>query len=376
MPSFRSITLFIATLVILPAAGLQSQVPAADRSSPRADNYYAAGNHVEITTPKGADVIVAGRQIDIARPVAGDILAAGWRVVLSDRADDDVRIAAGDVNVDAPVAGDLTIAGGDVTIGSRTSVRGRSWLSGGTVRLNGVFEREVRVAGATVQIAGEIRQPLTVTAETLEILPSARILGPLTYKGSTVARIAEGAVVNGSITYDKIPPREAERARAVPGVSGVLFALHLLIVGLLVVFFLPRLEMSVVATLRARPGWSLLAGFALLVATPVAAVLLVISILGLPIGLAMAALYAIALFAGVVATAFFVGDAEARLFKAGPVVTRGQHAILLVAGVLTLAVLRSLLGGFIVLMSVLFGLGALALVAYQAYTRAAAPAAA
>jgi cytoskeletal protein CcmA (bactofilin family) len=376
MPSFRSIALFISTLVIIPAAGLQSQAPAADRQSARADNYYAAGNHVEITTPMAADVIVAGRQIDIARPVAGDILAAGWRVVLSDRADDDVRIAAGEVNVDAPVAGDLTIAGGDVTIGPRTSVSGRSWLTGGTLRLNGVFERDVRVAGATVQIAGEIRQPLEVTAETLEILPSARILGPLTYKGASVARIAEGAVVNGPITYDKIPPREAERARAFPAVSGVLFALHLLLVGLLVVFFLPRVETSVVAALRAQPGWSLLAGFALLVATPVAAVLLVISVLGLPIGLAIGALYALALFAGVVVTAFFVGDAEARLFNAGPIVTRGQHAMLLLAGVLTLAVLRSLLGGFIVLVSVLFGLGALALAAHQAYTRASVTAAA
>ena len=251
---------------------------------------------------------------------------------------------------------------------------GRSWLTGGTVRLNGVFEREVHVAGAAVQIAGEIRQPLGVTAETLDILPSARILGPLTYKGSTVARIAEGAIVNRPITYDKIPPREAERARAFPAVSGVLFALHLFFVGLLVVFFLPRVETSVVATLRAQPGWSLLAGFALLVSTPVAAVLLVISVFGLPIGLAMGALYAIALFAGVVVTAFFVGDAEARLFSTGPMVTRGQHAMLLVAGVLTLTLLRSLLGGFIVLVSVLFGLGALALASYQAYTRPDAPA--
>jgi cytoskeletal protein CcmA (bactofilin family) len=368
MRSFKSIVMLIVTAALMSVAGLQSQTPAADRPPLHADNYYAAGNHVEVTTPMGADVIVAGRQIDIARPVAGDIWAAGWRVVLSDRADDDVRIAAGEVNVDAAVAGDLTVAGGDVTLGPQTRVGGRSWLTGGTVRLNGIFEREVRVAGATVQIAGEIRQPLAVTAETLEVLPSARILGPLTYKGSSVARIAEGAIVNGPITYDRIPPREAERARAFPAISGVLFALHLLLVGLLVVFFLPRVETSVVATLRTRPGWSLLTGFALVVTTPVAAVLLVITILGLPIGLAMGALYAFALFAAVVVTAFFLGDVEARLLHAGPIVTRGQHALLLVAGVLTLALLRSALGGSIVVASVLFGFGALALSAYQAYT--------
>ena len=68
----------------------------------RADNYYAAGNRIEITTPMPADVIVAARRIDIVQPVAGDILAAGWRVALSARADDDVRIAAGEVSVQRP----------------------------------------------------------------------------------------------------------------------------------------------------------------------------------------------------------------------------------------------------------------------------------
>lgn len=58
----------------------------------------------------------------------------------------------------------------------------------------------------------------------------------------------------------------------------------------------------------------------------------------------MGAVYAIALFAGVLVTAFFPGDAESRLFKAGPNLTRGRHALRLLAGVLTLPLLRSLSG--------------------------------
>jgi len=81
----------------------------------------------------------------------------------------------------------------------------------------------------------------------------------------------------------------------------------------------------------------------------------------------MGAVYAIALFAGVLVTAFFLGDAESRLFEARSSLTRGQHALLLLAGVLTLALLRSLFGVVVVFGSVLFGLGALALSAYQAY---------
>jgi hypothetical protein len=321
----------------------------------------------------GRDVVVAGRQIDIAQPVAGDILAAGWRVTLSAQADDDVRIVAAVVTVRAPVSGDLTVAGGDVTVGSESHVAGRSWVTGRTVRIDGVYDRDVHVAGATVQVAGEIRHPVDVVAERLEIESTARILAPLTYKGPSEAQVAEGASIKGPITYERIPEREARRARAFPALSTVLFSFHLFLAGLLVAIFLPRFETSVVETLRTHPWKSVLAGFVLLVTTPVAAALMIISILGLPIGLALGATYLIALFGGVLATAFCIGDAEARLLKAPPIATRRQQVLILLAGVLTLAFLRSLFGGIVVFASVLFGLGALILRLYQTFSHGTAP---
>jgi len=223
-----------------------------------------------------------------------------------------------------------------------------------------------------VQISGETRQPLKVVADTLEIQPGARILAGLSYKSPFEARIAEGATVSGPVTFDRIQEREARKAREFSTGSSLLFAVHLFLAGFLVILFLPRFETSVVATLRDRPWRSLLAGFVLLVTTPVAALLLVVSVLGLPIGLVLAASYAIALFVGVLMTAFYVGDAEARFLNSGPIATPGRHALLLIAGVATLAILRALLGGIVVFACVLFGLGALALWMYDAYARPAA----
>lgn len=111
---------------------------------------------------------------------------------------------------------------------------------------------------------------------------------------------------------------------------------------------------------------------------PVAALLLVVSILGIPVGLTLGALYVIALLIGILASECFIGDFEAKLLKSGPMTTRGQRALLLLAGVLTLAVLRSLpfVGGWIVFLSVLFGFGALTVWMYQAYSQTSAPSAA
>jgi hypothetical protein len=362
-------TMLAAALTV--AAG--AQPPASDpASTARPDNYYAAGNALELTSPMGADVIVAGRQIDIKQRVAGDILAAGWRVVLSGPADDDVRIAAAQIAINAPVAGDVTLAGGDVTLGPEVRVGGRSYLTGNTVRVAGTFERELQIAGANVQISGEMRQPVRIIADTLDIRPGARILAGLSYKSPSEARIADGATVSGPISFERIEPRDAQRARELPTASSALFAIHLFLAGWLVILFVPRFEASVVERLRAHPGRSVLAGFVLLVTTPVAALLLIVSVLGLPLGVVLAASYAVALFAGVLTTAFYVGDVEVRLLNAGPTVTRGQHALLLIAGVATLAVLRALLGGIVVFASVLFGLGAVALWLYDAYAQPAA----
>ena len=363
-PSLAIGALFVAVALGWPLRGAAQQAD----TTHRLDNYYAASNRIDIRQPMDGDIMVAGRTVEVTQPVAGDIMAAGWHVRLSAPAGDDVRIAGGDVTLTAPVNGDLVVAGGDVTIGTDTHVQGRSWITGKTVRVDGTFERDLRVVGATVQLGGDVRQRLDVTAEHFEILPTARVQASITYKGSTEATIAPGAIVNGPIAFERIPQRAAREARAWPALSTTLFTLHLLIAGLLLLYFVPQFEPSVVGTLRVQPLRSFITGFAAFAIVPAAALALVVSVLALPLGLALGALYLIALFVGVLATAFFLGDIEARLVKSGPLATRGQHALLLVAGVLTLALLRLLFGGVIVFLAVLFGFGAVMLWAYRTYS--------
>jgi hypothetical protein len=365
----------LLTISIAVAAGAQTPPGASLPTKP--DNYYAAGNQVDVSRPMAGDVIVAGRQVEITQAVAGDILAAGWRVSLSGRADDDVRMAGAEVTVNAPVDGDLTLAGGDVRVGSQTHVTGRSWMSGNHVRVDGVLDRELQIAGGTVQIGGEIRKPVRVIAENLEVLPTARILAPLSYKSPQQARILEGATIAGPVTFDRIQPREAREARSFAAVSSVLFAFHLATAGLLLLWLVPQFMARAVDTLRTTPGRSVLLGFALLITVPIAALILIVSVLALPIGMTLGALYLIGLLLGVLTIALYVGEAEARFFKRPPM-TFGSRAMWLLAGVMSLAILRAVpvVGTLVVVASVLFGFGALTLAAYRAYWTMQGPAAA
>ena len=361
------VLLLTALPLVADRLGAQSDEP--HFMPPPPHNYCAVGNHLEIRGPILGDAVLAGRTVEIKQSVDGDVLTGGWRVTLSGPAHDDVRIAGGNVHLEAPVDGDVTVAGGDVTIGPQVRVAGRVWVSGGTVRVEGTFARDVRIAAAHVQFGGDVTGPVRVVAERIEILPGARLRGPFTYRSPEAAVIAPGAILGGPVTFKRIDAREARQARATGGLSSLLFGMHVFLTGLLVIVLVPRATLDVAATLRRQPARSLAIGLALLVALPVAAMLLMISILGLPLGVAIVALYLVALLVGLVTTALVVGQLEARLIHRTPAGTRGSHAMLLFAGVVTLTVLRSLpiVGGVVVFASVLFGLGAVTLWTYRHY---------
>jgi hypothetical protein len=368
---FRALRLtvaFFAAAVTVASTGVAGQ--AADPTPPTeamTENYYAVGDRLDVAVPVEGDVVVAGREVAITNMVWGDVLAAGWRLSFTGETPDDVRVIGQEVRLDAAINGDLAAAAVRLIVGAKTHVTGRAWLTGQTLQVDGRFDRELRIAGGVVRLGGEMQQPVTVIAEQLEILSSARLLAPLTYKSPVPATIAAGATIAGPIAYERISQDEARQSRSWVSISSLLFIMHLLIAGLLLVLGTPRLPAAVVGIMRELPGRSLVVGSALLVTVPVMVVILLISVIGTPLGVVVGAAYFAALFIGIVVTAFYVGELEARLLKAERIATQGQQALVLLAGVLTLAVLRSVpvLGTFVVFVSVLFGLGALSVWAYK-----------
>lgn len=368
----RSSLVLLAFLLGGAGQTVAGQDPRSGPSVRPRENYYAAGHRLELTAPVDGDAVVAGRHITLGQPIAGDVLAAGWTVALSARASDDVRVIGQEVSVTAPVEGDLTAAAADLRVGPPAQVSGRTWLTGDTVRLEGVFEREVRIAAREVTLGGEVRQPILVVAESLTILPTANLLADVTYRGPTAADVRPGARLAAPLRYEQIPAADARRERTPRSASFVLFLLHISVAGLLFLWLVPRLSTDSAATLRAQPGLSALIGFVLLVTMPIAALLFMVSLVGLPVGLALVAVYLVALLLGLLVAAYAVGELEWRLWKHTAVATRGQQALAVVAGALTLALLRlfPIVGGLTVFLAVLFGLGSLGLWTYRRWTAA------
>ena len=115
---------------------------------------------------------------------------------------------------------------------------------------------------------------------------------------------------------------------------------------------------------------SLALGFALWVATPVAVALLVVSGIGIPLGLALIAAYLVALLAGLLVALVALG---ALVTRGARNAARGRLVLALVVGLIVLGLLTWLPVAGVVAAAVglVWGLGALVVHAHRLYARAA-----
>lgn len=382
-PSLLAAAIAVAGALFTPSATAQAtsnRVPATVTSGER--NVYSAGGQVRPAGPVAGDLMAAGGRVVVDQPVGGDAFLAGGTIDVRAPVTDDVRAIGGDVTIESTIGGELFASGGNVTLRPGASVARAAQIHAGNVVMEGRLDDELRASGQKVVINGEVRGDVRVTAGEVELGPQARLGGSLTYTSGSEVKRAAGATVAGAVT------REAGDAAARTGrdpvepagpgarVAGaVLSYLALLACAAVFLLLVPAFSAHAAQRVRASPWLALAVGFGTLVAVPVLAVLLFITLLGIPLGLAVLALYPVLLLAG-----FLVGVAfVARLLPPAlrkPAAEGLRARIAWFAGALLLVMLAGwvpVVGGIVIGLLSLAGVGACVLELYGRRKGHAAP---
>lgn len=284
----------VAALLLLPfviqaaefRAGEQLMLGSEDRIT---GNLYVAAGTVQVAGSAAADVVGAGGTVLISGPVGGDVLAAGGNVDVLGAVTGDARVAGGNLTVQGPVGGDLLAGGGQVIIGSPT-IGGDVAVGAGTVTLSSQVAGTVRIAGGDVVVDGPIAGDLYVRAETVTLTKRAAIAGNFTYTAKNEAVREEGASVAGETVYTpiakgdwKAPEKGNMAAVAFFGIF-IKFLMQLTAALVVALFFRRYAEQLVAGGIgEALPALGL--GFVSLVVWPVAAILLLVTMIGVPLGI-------------------------------------------------------------------------------------------
>ena len=336
-----------------------------------AANLYLAGTEVRLEQRADGDVVAAAGRIAIDAGVAGDAVLAAGSVDVRGPVADDLRAAGGIITLAGSVQGEALVAGASVHITPEADLAGRAWLAGNEVTIAGRLRNEVKAYGRHITVSGDIEGPVALSGERIDIAAGANLRGDLSYSSTQDIVIDPQARIAGKVTREPGVFQMPRPQLHIPGLSAArpLLLFGLIAAGILLYAVFPRYTANAARTLHAAPLKSLGLGTALFFSAPPIILLLVITIIGIPVALVVAALYAVALLAGYLIAAFFVGDRLLRLIGKSDVST-AWRALSLAVALAALWLLRHIpyAGGLIVLAALLFGVGALALQAFTQYS--------
>lgn len=335
------------------------------------EDLYLAGSNVTVDAEAEGDVSAAGGRVTIENSVNNDVMAVGGTVELRARVKDDARLAGGEVVVSGNIGDELLAAGGTVVVTPDARIGGRAWLAGGTVEFDGRVAKSLRAAGGTIMIGGEVLGDADLVGEHIEIAKGAIIRGHLNYRSPNEARIDPGARILGAVVVTPIEaPRAATRTAHVGGFVFKLLALFVTATVLMLLF--PDFSTSAARGVRQAPWVALGLGLAVLAAGPLVILVLMLTLIGIWLGLIVLALYLVLLLLGYLTAVLFLADAGLARLRRAEEPSPGWRLAALAVTLLVLGLLRLLpaLGCLLGLLLLVFGLGALTRALWRRYSNA------
>lgn len=300
------------------------------------DLYIAAGT-VEFNGQASRDVVIAAGEVTIGGTIAGSVQMAAGRAELTGRVDGTLRIVSGMVTVSGSVGGDVVMAGGQLDVTSSGRIGGNLIVAGGAIDVRGGVAGDVSGFTGQSTLGGTFQGAVDLRTDDLEVRDTARISGPVTYSSRQQADVSANAQLAQGIDQQGLDPW-GEGENPVSRASGSLLrTLWALVVGVLLVVAAPRLANRLGANGR-RLLPAFLLGLLALVAVPIVALILMVTVVGLPAGLILLGLYLIALYLTQVVVGMAIG--RFMLPRGWNDGSRGFHLLAMTIGVVLIGALR------------------------------------
>jgi len=335
-------------------AGARVNVVASDHES-----VSAAGAIVSVRGSIQDDLNATAAELDVDA-TASEMNLAGAIVTLKGASRGDAHVAGGRVSIEADIGGELNAAGARVLVEPDSTIKGALNIAGADVVFAGKGDSTATVYGDRVRIDGQIAGDVLVRARDVIVGRNAVIDGEITFETFGEPLIEEGATIRGRQTVT-LPSADGggEHIAAALG-AVVLFGIGAgLLLGVIMLLWTRQFVERAIALARNQPGNSLLVGLAVLILMPVLAVVIMVTIIGIPVGLlTLMALPMVMMIAGVL-SAFAVSDWL--LNRRGENRSFWGRLLLLLAGlaILTILGIVPFLGILASLVALTIGLGAM-----------------
>lgn len=277
-------------------------------------NLFAGGQTITIEGKVTGDVICGGQVININGIVEGDVICGGETININGTVNGNVRVAGSSINVNGKIARNAMLFGSSVYLGSSSSVGWDVFMAGATGEIRGDIGRGLKGAAASVVISGEIGDDVSLELDrsdknTLTLEQGAKIGGNLDYTAGKEASIDANAKVTGSVVYNpktKFVKKPASLMRF--WLWGSIYSiLAAIAIGLALVLLMKDKVKKITDRMISRIGSSIGMGAIIMFLTPIAFILLLMTIIGIPLGFILLGILIISFCIGRILAAIAIG---------------------------------------------------------------------
>ncbi len=249
-------------------------------------NLYVGGNMVSIDADVEKSLYVGGNIITINGDVENNICAGGSTVIIRGKVGDSVHVGGGSIVIEGQIEEDLFVGGGNITITKSASIGGDLIIGGGNVNIEAPVTGDILVGGGNVTINSKVGGNVEAKVDELTLGSQAQIMGDLKYAAGKEVDIKEGATVIGEVDFEKrlsSKPWTMDPKLLIGFVTlGFLVKLLMMIVvGLVLIYLFRNITQQIIRESLSNFWSNLGRGFAALILTPVACVVLLITVIGI-----------------------------------------------------------------------------------------------
>lgn len=306
------------------------------------------------------DLIAFSDKVTVSGHVTGDVIAFAGELRVDGKVDGNIRVGSHHIWLSGLVGKNISAWCGSIVIDPKAVVGGSMTFGAGDAELEGRIGRDLMAFAGNAELNGPVGGDVKARVGEMVIGPHASLAGKTVVTGHKQPRVDASAKLATPLEFH-LEERHARRYTLRFFWHRILLWGVGFVYGLIMLLLMPGFFID---TTDACRKYAAAAGFGLLFlfATPIAAIIACVTIVGLAVGITTLLLYVMAVYSSTVFVAAWVGDLLLGP-KAGVRPAIGRLAL----GLFILHILRVLpyVGGWILLVAVILGMGALVMAIYK-----------
>ncbi len=271
------------------------------------NDFYATSNdNVKLQDTVNGDSAIAGNIIDMAGNIDGIGFIAGQTINIKGNLEYGF-IAGQNITINGNITKNIYAAGQTITFTKNASIGRDIFLAADTITLNGNLERNINISAAKVIIENGTTINGNINIDTSEIIikDNVKIEGTLKYNNTAKETISKNAQIAKTQTYKTTDNNQVNKTEILQSI------LNMVVVFLCITILIPQTidkTEKIYNNKNTKYIKNIGIGFLLLICIPLISILLLVSNIGIYLGLIIAGLYLIALYISFIISGFILGN--------------------------------------------------------------------